>query len=82
MILEAILKINPSAEATVYGDDIDTCEIVWNDNTTPISKENIKAMIPTVEEELSNKEDKKASGKQKLLDLGLTEEEVKAIINI
>ena len=82
MILEAILKINPSAEATVYGDDINTCEIVWNDNTTPISKENIKAMIPTVEEELSNKETKKASGKQKLLDLGLTEEEVKAIINI
>ena len=43
-------------------------------------------MIPTVEQELKDAEqiakDKKASGKQKLLDLGLTEEEVKAIINI
>ena len=26
--------------------------------------------------------DKKASGKQKLLDLGLTEEEIKALINV
>ena len=86
MILEAILKINPSAEATVYGNDIDTCEIVWNDNTTPISKENIKAMIPTVEAEIAAeaqaKIDKKASGKQKLLDLGLSEEEVKALIGV
>ena len=29
-----------------------------------------------------NKEIKKASGKQKLLDLGLTEEEVKALIGV
>ena len=29
-----------------------------------------------------NKENKKASGKQKLLDLGLTEEEVKALIGV
>ena len=30
----------------------------------------------------ANKETKKASGKQKLLDLGLTEEEVKALIGV
>tara|TARA_Y100000004_G_scaffold190526_1_gene247795 strand:- start:2879 stop:3127 length:249 start_codon:yes stop_codon:yes gene_type:complete len=82
MILEAILKINPNAEATVYGNDIDTCEIVWNDNTTPISKEDIKAMIPTVEEELSNKETKKASGKQKLKDLGLDDDEIQALLGV
>ena len=32
--------------------------------------------------EIENKETKKASGKQKLLDLGLTEEEAKALIGV
>jgi len=86
MIIQAILKINPNAEVTVYGDNINTCEIIWNENTIPISKEDIEAMIPTVEQELKDAEQdaiaKKASGKQKLLDLGLTEEEIKAITNI
>ena len=45
MIIEAILKINPNAEVTVHGNDIDTCTIIWNDNTTPISKEDIKTKI-------------------------------------
>ena len=34
------------------------------------------------EQAIKNEETKKASGKQKLLDLGLTEEEVKALIGI
>jgi hypothetical protein len=34
------------------------------------------------QEDKINKETKKASGKQKLLDLGLTEEEVKALIGV
>ena len=42
--------------------------------------------IQEKEQELKNaetdKETKKASGKQKLLDLGLTEEEVKALIGV
>ena len=36
MIIEAILKINPSAKVTVRGDDINTCEIEWHNGTTPI----------------------------------------------
>ena len=86
MIIEAILKINPNAVVTVKGKDIDTCEIEWLENTTPISKEDIKAQIPIVEAEIEQKKQdaitKKTSGKQKLLDLGLTEEEVKALIGI
>ena len=86
MIEKAILKINPSAIVTVRGNDIDTCEIEWHKNTTPISKEDIKAMIPTVEAEIEQEKqdaiNKKASGKQKLLDLGLTESEVKALIGV
>ena len=86
MIIKAIKKINSNAEVTIKGNDINTCEIQWHNGTTPISKEDIKAMIPTVEAEIAAeaqaKIDKKASGKQKLLDLGLTEEEVKALIGV
>jgi len=86
MIIESILKINPNAKVVIRGSDIDTCEIDWLDGTAEISKTDIKAMIPTVETEIANaKADaiaKKASGKQKLLDLGLSEEEVKALIGV
>ena len=86
IIGNAILKINPNAVFTVRGIDIDTCEIEWLENTTPISKEDIKAKIPIVEAEIEQEkqdaETKKASGKQKLLDLGLTEAEVKALIGV
>ena len=84
MIIDAILKINPSAKVTVTGKDINTCEIEWLENTTPISKEDIKAMIPIVEQELKDAETQKetdaSNGKQKLKDLGLTDAEIKALI--
>ena len=86
MIIEAILKINPNAEATVRGNDINTCEIEWHNGTTPIPKADIEAKMVEVQAEIEQeKQDaitKKASGKQKLLDLGLSEEEVKALIGV
>ena len=82
MIIEAILKINPNAEVTVRGEDINTIE--WHNGTTPISKADIEAMMPVVEQELKDAEqaaiDKKASGKQKLKDLGLDDDEINALI--
>jgi len=84
MIIETILKINPNAQVVIRGSDIDTCEIEWHNGTAEISKADIKAMIPTVEQELKDAEqtaiDKKASGKQKLKDLGLDDAEIKALI--
>ena len=84
MIIDAINKINPNAEVVIRGSNIDTCEIEWLNGTTPISKEDIKAMIPVVEQELKDAEqtaiDKKASGKQKLKDLGLDDAEINALI--
>ena len=81
-IHKAIKKINSNAEFTYKNNDIDTIE--WLNGTTPISKEDIEAMIPTVEQELKDAEqtaiDKKASGKQKLKDLGLDDAEIKALI--
>ena len=84
MINKAILKINPTAEFTIHGGNINTIE--WLNGTTPISKEDIEAMIPTVEQELQDAEqtaiDKKASGKQKLKDLGLDDDEIQALIGV
>jgi hypothetical protein len=46
-IIKAILKINPNAQVVVRGNDINTCEIEWHNGTTPISKADIQAQIPT-----------------------------------
>ena len=45
MITEAILKINPNAEVSVSGEDINTCEITWHNGTTPIPKTDIEAKM-------------------------------------
>ena len=82
MIIKAILKINPNAKVTVRGSDINTCEIEWLEGTTPIPKADIEAKmaeLPTAEEEATQKETDKSSGKQKLKDLGLTDAEIKAL---
>ena len=46
IIIKAIQKINPTAQVSVSGDDINT--IVWENGTTPISISDIQAQIPTV----------------------------------
>ena len=85
MIIDAILKINPNAKVAIKGSDIDTCEITWTD-TEEISKADIKAMIPVVEQEKADAETQKetdaSTGKQKLKDLGLNDAEIKALIGV
>ena len=86
MIIKAIQKINPNAEVVVRGSDLDTCTIEWLDGTAEISKADIQAKIIELEIEIANAETnaetKKASGKQKLLDLGLSEEEIKSLLGV
>ena len=81
MIIDAILKINPNAIVTVTGDNIDTCEIEWH-NGAPISKADIKAQIPVVEQEIADAAAKKIADKEsanaKLKALGLTDDEIEA----
>jgi phosphoribosylaminoimidazole carboxylase (NCAIR synthetase) len=83
MIIKSILKINPNAECLVRGSDINTCEIEWLNGTTPIPKADIEAKmaeLPAIEEqEATQIETDKSSGKQKLKDLGLTDAEIKAL---
>ena len=79
-VIKAILKINPNAEVSVSGNDINTVQ--WHNGTPEISKADIEAKIaelPTEEEEATQTETDKSSGKQKLKDLGLTDAEIKAL---
>ena len=47
----AILKINPSAHANVYGSDIETCTIEWVQGTAEISKADIKTKMDELQVE-------------------------------
>ena len=81
-IIKAILKLNPNAEVSVSGSDINTCEIEWHNGTTPISKADIEAKmaeLPTAEEEATVKANNKTSATNKLKALGLTDAEIKAL---
>ena len=76
MIIEAILKIDPNAQVSVNAEDLN--QITWHDgnpnNITVAQIEAKMAELPTVEEETAQIETDKSSGKQKLKDLGLTEQ--------
>ena len=83
-ILDAILKINPNAEVTVNGNDVNSIE--WLNDTAQITQTDIEAKVKELEQEektnKTNTENAKASGKQKLIDLGLTEAEIKALMGV
>ena len=51
IIIKAILKINPQAQVTVSADDIN--QIIWENGTPPIPKEQILAILPEVEKEIN-----------------------------
>ena len=72
----AIKKINPDH---LYKGYTDIDHIDWNEGVTPIPKEDILEKIKEVEADEQAEKDKKASGKQKLKDLGLDDAEIKAL---
>jgi hypothetical protein len=82
IIIKAIQKINPTAQVSVSGDDINT--IVWENGTTPISIADIQTQIPIVEQEIATQEANKESNKQsalnKLKALGLNDAEINSIL--
>ena len=55
---------------------------IIKDGATMPTEAEVNAKIQELKDAEANAETKKASGKQKLLDLGLTEEEVKALTGI
>ena len=56
--------------------------IVHDSSITKPTEAEVNAKIQELKDAEANAETKKASGKQKLLDLGLSEEEVKALIGV
>ena len=84
IIDKAIFKINPNAKVVIRGNDINTCEIEWLEDTTPIPKADIEAKmaeLPTAEEETTARANLKASAKAKLMSGEvLTEDEVNTIV--
>ena len=83
-ITKSIFAINPTAQFTFKDDDIDSIE--WQNETTPISKSVIETKMSSIENEIAQSEtaaaNKKASGKQKLKDLGLDDDEIQALIGV
>ena len=83
--MKAILSLNSNAKCSIpvsFNDNNNVVEdidnITWENETTPISKSDIMAEATRLDS-VSSAAD---TGKQKLIDLGLTEEEVKALIGI
>lgn len=81
-IFKAIKKINPNAQASLSGEDINT--LVWENGTQPINKQQILDLVPTclaeIEAEAQAKIDNKQSALNKLKALGLNDAEIKSII--
>jgi len=81
-IFRAVKIINSDAKFSISGNDLDS--ITWEDGTSAISKSDIEAKLTQAQNELDAEAqaaiDKKASGKQKLKDLGLDDAEIKALI--
>ena len=84
--IDAITAINSNAKVITRGSDIDTMEIDWLNGTSEISKADIKTKLTELNNkeaaEATAKETKKASGKQKLKDLGLDDDEIQALIGV
>jgi len=83
-IIKSIFAINPKAQFTFEEENIDN--IKWLDGTTPISKSDLETKMSSIEAEIAqvetDKQTKKASGKTKLKNLGLDDDEIKALIGV
>ena len=81
-IFKAIKKINPNAQASLSGEDINT--LVWENGTQPINKQDILDLVPEclaeIEAEEQAKIDNKQSALNKLKALGLNDAEINSIL--
>jgi hypothetical protein len=81
---KAILSLQPNAKFSAKGIDENNSKITdWVDDTIPQpSASEINAKITEIENIENNKPANRASGKQKLKDLGLDDEEIQALIGV
>ena len=76
----AVKKINPNAVFSVVVNSDNFWDITWLEDTVEISKSDIEDKFLEVEADEQTAIDKKASGKQKLKDLGLDDDEINALM--
>jgi len=84
MLIKALMSLRPGAEFTITNDDLST--IVWNvEGTVTPTQEEVDAEISRLQtaqaQEVVDKEYKKASALAKLEALGLTADDLAAILN-
>jgi len=81
---KAILSLQPNAKFLAKGVDENNSEITdWIDDTIPQpSASEINAKITEIENIENNKPANRASGKQKLKDLGLDDDEIQALMGV
>ena len=81
IIFKAVQLINPNAQMSMSEDNLDT--IIWENETTPISKIDIEAKLEQAQNELDAEAqaeiDNKTSAQNKLKALGLTDAEIEAL---
>jgi len=79
-VITAIREIDYNRNFKIDGTNIDDCVIEWINGSAAISKDDIKAKMQDIENNGTVKDQKKASGKQKLKDLGLDDDEIQALM--
>ena len=79
-VINAIREIDYDRNFKIDGTNIDDCTIEWINGSAEISKDDIRTKMQDIEDNGTAKDQKKASGKQKLKDLGLDDDEIKALI--
>ena len=81
-VITAIREIDYNRNFKIDGTNIDDCVIEWINGSAAISKDDIKAKMQDIENNGTVKDQKKASGKQKLKDLGLDDDEIQALMGV
>ena len=81
-VIDAIREIDYHRNFKIDGTNIDDCTIEWINGSAEISKADIKTKMQDIEINGTAKDQKKASGKQKLKDLGLDDDEIQALIGV
>jgi len=79
-VITAIREIDYDRNFKIDGTNIDDCTIEWINGSAAISKDDIKAKMQDIEDNGTVKDQKKTSGKQKLKDLGLDDDEIQALM--
>ena len=81
-VVDAIREIDYGRNFKIEGNNIDDCTIEWINGSAAISKDDIKAKMQDIEDNGTVKDQKKASGKQKLKNLGLDDDEIQALMGV